>query len=156
MITITIEGNTVITATFVELASGLTIDKSATPEENLKPGDTVTYTLTLINNGEVEATGVILPDVLPAAVAFGAFVHNAGGAVEADGVITWSGDLTVGETLTIVFTATVAEEERTIKLTVVTNRVVFTSADAGGGADEASFTLEPLRAIFLPLVLRNF
>ena len=71
-------------------------------------------------------------------------------------MITWSGDLTVGETLTIVFTATVAEEERTIKLMVVTNRAVFTSANAGGGADEASFTLEPLRAIFLPLVLRNF
>lgn len=156
MITVTIEGNTVITATFVELVSGLAINKSVTPAENLKPGDTVTYTLTLINNGEVEATGVMLTDVLPSAVEFGAFVGNAGGAVEADSVIAWSGDLAVGETLTIVFTATVVEETRTIKLTVVTNRVAFTSANAGSGMDEASFTLQPLRAIFLPLVLRNF
>lgn len=156
MITVTIEGNTVITATFVELASGLTINKSVTPEADLGPGDTVTYTIALVNNGEVAAAGVRLTDTLPSDVVFGAFVENDGDAEEAGGVITWSGDLAIGETLTMVFTATVSEEAETFQLTVVTNRVVFTSENAGDGEDTADFTIEPLRAIFLPLVMRSF
>jgi len=157
VITVTITGDTVITATFLpgSLSPELVIAKSVTPEMALSPGDTVTYTITLTNNGNAVATGVMLTDHLPSLVTFSAFVENAGMAEEDESVITWSGNLAAAETFTIVFTAMVAEDS-TFVTTPIINQVVFTSEDAGDGMAEASFTIRPLRTIFLPLVVRNY
>jgi hypothetical protein len=76
-------------------------------------------------------------------------------AEEDESVITWSGNLAAAETFTIVFTAMVAEDS-TFVTTPIINQVVFTSEDAGDGMAEASFTIRPLRTIFLPLVVRNY
>ncbi len=51
------------------------------------PGATIGYTLTLTNNGNQAATGVLITDTLPADVAFVA--ASDGGFESAPGVVTW-------------------------------------------------------------------
>ncbi|MFP4346512.1 MAG: DUF11 domain-containing protein, partial [Anaerolineales bacterium] len=129
----------------------LTLTKSVTPSADLGLNDIVTYTITLSNSGNAAATGILITDTLPAGVTFDAFVENTGGAAEDAGVITWNGDLADGESLTIVFTALVADDTEDS----ITNVVEFVSENAGDGTDEATFTLKPQYMIYLPLTLRN-
>lgn len=123
----------------------------ATPDVVL-PGDTVTYTLVLHNPVGVTG-GVLLTDTLPAEVDFGGWVAQNGASV-ADDVITWSGDLEAGETLTIVFKAILHTGTALFNQTI-TNRATFTADNAGPGTDEASFTVGQVWRIFLPLTLRD-
>lgn len=113
----------------------------------------VTYTLTLHNSGSDVATGVLLTDVLPSEVDFGAWVAQ-NGADESAGVLTWSGDIAVHETVTIIFTV-IVRDDVTFNGREVVNTATFTSANAGSGSDQAGFTLYSSNYyIFLPLVMR--
>jgi uncharacterized repeat protein (TIGR01451 family) len=58
-------GTATLTPLYADLAVTKTVDK---PQPNV--GDTITYTVTLTNNGTATATGVELTDVLPANVTF--------------------------------------------------------------------------------------
>ena len=152
--TVTITGDAVVTATFI-LLPDLYVSKTVTPTADVELGDMVTYTIELVNQGDATAMGIVLTDTLPAGVLFDAFVVNAGAAEEDAGVITWSGDLAKDETLTITFTATV-EEDETLYNTTITNAVEFTSDNAGGGADEASFRVKWLYRVLLLMVMKNY
>ncbi|MHB1295830.1 MAG: InlB B-repeat-containing protein [Anaerolineae bacterium] len=151
-IALTMASNTVITATFVALPD-FVVTKAVTPEVELDLGDVVTYSIELDNNGEGSATGVVITDTLPAGVEFGAFVGNAGGAQEDGGVITWGGTVAAGETMTITFTATLAQD-RSLYATTITNRVTYDSANAGDGYSDASFEVRSVR-LFLPIIIGN-
>lgn len=81
--------------------------------------DVVTYTVTVVNRGNVDATNVELKDTLPSAISFDAFVGvPPGSAVHASNVITWNPP-TIGyvgctggscepSTFTLEYTATVS------------------------------------------------
>jgi len=152
--TVTIMGDTVVTATFVPLPD-LYVVKTVTPTTDVDLGDVVTFTIELVNSGAGAATGIVLTDTLPAGVVFDAFVTNDGAAEEDAGVISWTGVLAQGETLTITFTATV-EEDEALYNTTITNTVEFTSANGGGGSDAASFTVKRLYRVLLLMVMKNY
>ncbi len=147
-------GDTVVTATFVPLPD-LYVVKTVTPTTDVDLGDVVTFTIELVNSGAGAATGIVLTDTLPAGVVFDAFVTNDGAAEEDAGVISWTGVLAQGETLTITFTATV-EEDEALYNTTITNTVEFTSANGGGGSDAASFTVKRLYRVLLLMVMKNY
>ncbi|MBN1260862.1 MAG: DUF11 domain-containing protein, partial [Anaerolineae bacterium] len=71
----------------VESAPVLSIIKTANATY-VNPGELLTYTLTVSNTGNANASGVTISDTLPANVVF--ISADAGGAA-ADGVVTWDG-----------------------------------------------------------------
>ena len=69
------------------------------------PGDTLVYTLTVTNNGPVDATGLALESPVPASTAF---VSASDGGAESGGVVTWPAfDLTDGASVTRTLTVDV-------------------------------------------------
>ncbi len=82
----------------------LLLAKHVTPTLAVADQDTVTYTLVLSNAHTFTETGVILRDTLPTEVDFGAWIANPG-AIVANDVITWTGDLLPTTALTFTFTA---------------------------------------------------
>jgi uncharacterized repeat protein (TIGR01451 family) len=68
-------------------------------------GDTLTYTVTVNNNGNQEATGLTLTDTLPGGTTF---VSASGGGAELAGVVTWTAaSLAAGASLSRTLTVTV-------------------------------------------------
>jgi uncharacterized repeat protein (TIGR01451 family) len=120
-------------------APALTLTKQVTPTTGVDLGDVVTYTITLDNEGEALAAGVMMTDDLPAEVSFGGWVQQ-NGASEADGTLTWTGDIANSTQVVFVFTATVNADPDLYGQTI-TNTADFTSANAGTGSDDAVFAL---------------
>jgi uncharacterized repeat protein (TIGR01451 family) len=83
----------------------LALEKSVAPALVVPHHDIVTYTLSLSNTGAVSDI-VILTDTLPDGVAFGGWVDAPEGAIHHSNAITWTGTVTAGEPVTLVFTAT--------------------------------------------------
>lgn len=133
-------------------APELSITKSVTPTIGVPPGGVVTYTIELDNNGDGFAPNVILTDTLPAEVAFGDWITQ-NGATEADGEITWRGDVAAGESQTLVFTATVDDDPELYNQTIA-NAVGFTSENSGSGSDSASFIME--KRILMPTIYKMY
>ena len=115
-------------------------------------GEIVTYTFTLSNSGNGTATGVLITDVLPIAVNFGGFVQQ-NGAAYSSGAITWSGSLNANAAATVVFTATV-KNDQSLYGTNITNTVQFTSGNGGGGSANIAFAVVKRYFIYMPLIQR--
>lgn len=86
-ITATSDFNNAITATgdyttTVEAAS--IVSNLTTSPENPSPGDTITYTITMTNNGSAAGTGVTLSDLFPAGVTYVAGSIKIGGIAKTD------------------------------------------------------------------------
>ncbi|TIC85050.1 DUF11 domain-containing protein [Nocardioides sp. GY 10113] len=100
---------------FVDLPDpGLTITKSAVPSDEVLPGQTVDYTITVENTGEVDYTADNLAeftdnlsDVLDDASYNNDEAADTGTVDFANPVLSWSGELPVGETATITYSVTV-------------------------------------------------
>lgn len=95
-------------------AAEVTYAKSVSPDDTavLTPGETFTYTVTVENTGSLPMTGLSftddLGDVLDDAAYNNDLSANLGTATfNAPDEIAWEGDLAVGETATITYTATV-------------------------------------------------
>lgn len=89
-----------------EPRADLALSKTVSPAQ-AQVGDRVTYTLTLVNNGPNDATGVVLTDTLPA----GLSNINAEGAQQSGNTLTWNlGNLPSGvrRSFTVQATATQA------------------------------------------------
>jgi uncharacterized repeat protein (TIGR01451 family) len=69
-------------------SASVTIAKSATPSPTVSDGDTLTYTLTITNNGPASATNVTVTDPLPSDVTFYSATTSAGNCSEAAGTVT--------------------------------------------------------------------
>jgi uncharacterized repeat protein (TIGR01451 family) len=81
-----------------DLALTKTVDKTT-----LVPGDTLTYTLAVTNNGPLESVGAQVVDPLPAGLTF---VSSADGCVEAAGTVTCAvGTLANGDSKDFTFVA---------------------------------------------------
>ncbi len=88
--------------------SHITIDK-VVDKATAHVGDTLTYTVSAINDGGRDLSDVALHDTLPAGMTF---VSATGGGTYADGVVTWNlATMPLGQqfTYTIVATATVPD-----------------------------------------------
>ncbi|MFJ6197286.1 beta strand repeat-containing protein [Micromonospora sp. NPDC092111] len=99
------------TSTVVVLTPGLTIVAAASAPTGT-PGSTLTYTVTITNSGQIGYTAITVADDLgglvdDATYNADAVVTGGGAATYAAPVLTWTGNLAVGSTVTITFTATI-------------------------------------------------
>ena len=89
----------------------LALSKAASPNSGLEPGDTVTYTLTLSNEGSAAASGVVLIDPMPAGTSFAGNIVASLGSGSFDAVanrVTFNvGTLAPGATATSSFDVTI-------------------------------------------------
>jgi uncharacterized repeat protein (TIGR01451 family)/fimbrial isopeptide formation D2 family protein len=70
----------------------ISVTKSQPSPATVNPGGTITYTVTVTNNGPAIATNVVVTDTLPAG---STFVSATGGGTQAPvGVVTWNGTTT--------------------------------------------------------------
>lgn len=84
------------------IATDLALTKSV-DKATLVPGDTLTYTLSVTNNGPLESVGAQVVDPLPAGLTF---VSSADGCVEAAGTVTCAvGTLANGDSKEFTFVA---------------------------------------------------
>jgi uncharacterized repeat protein (TIGR01451 family) len=134
----------------VKLPSDLSVNVKVSKAANVDFGASLTYTITLTNNGTGTASGIVLTDTLPAAVTFGSFVQ-ANGATQSDGVIKWLGSLNAGASVQIVFTVTASVFPAYTGQNVA-NSVAFTTSNSGSGSDDESFTFVALNVTLLPII----
>jgi len=113
-----------------DLVPALTITKTANTPAAV-PGATVTYTITVADAGDTPYAGATVTDslsgVLPDAAYNTDAAATAGAVSYASPVLTWTGDLTVGATVTITYSVTVRDPDTGGKLMVNT----VASADPG-------------------------
>ena len=118
------------------LTPALTITQTADATTAV-PGQTVTYTVTVANTGQTPYTGAAVTDTLKDlddAVYNGDAAPTAGSVSYASPVLTWTGDLAAGATVTITFTVTVDNPDTGDKLLLTT----VASADTGSSCPPAS------------------
>jgi uncharacterized repeat protein (TIGR01451 family) len=119
--------------------------KRVTPLE-ATAGEVVTFILRLQNRGQQHAPETLLVDPIPA---YTAYVPNSARATS--GTLTdtqgvrWTGDISVGEIVTVTFQVTVTDH--------VTVNNVATVTDTYGTRYELMAQVNPAR-VYLPLVLR--
>lgn len=155
---ITTTNNTDQWVTTVISVPKLAIAKTVVPTTNVPPlGGVVLYTVVLENNGDADATGVVMTDTLPPQVDFGGWIVNEGTATLPDppgDTIVWGPwDVGTGDSYTLSFTATL-KTGSAFYGTVVRNTVEFDSDDAGTGSAYAVFTAD-YHYTYLPLVMRQ-
>jgi uncharacterized repeat protein (TIGR01451 family) len=119
-----------------------TVDKTAS-SAIVMPGDTLTYTLTLVGSGQP----MTVTDQLPTGVS--APIYYSPGLVYAPHHVSWNGQPATGESVILAYAVTVTAPSRAI----LWNQAVLTQAD--GLPDEAAVTVwvDPAR-VYLPQVLR--
>ena len=133
-------GNNTASATETPQQADLALTKSVnnpTPDV----GDTVTYTITLTNNGPDDATGVLVHDMLPAQVQFGSFR----GSRSYDPVTgIWDvGDLAVGESAVLTINAVVILPSPQANTATIVHSDQF-DPNTANNSDTAS--IDPLQA----------
>ena len=109
------------TAAVPILVPALTITKTANTTAAV-PGATVTYTITVADTGQTPYTGAIVTDSLDGVLGDAAYNNDAaatsGTVSYASPDLTWTGDLTPGDTVTITYTVTVHNPDTGGKLMV--------------------------------------
>lgn len=84
----------------------LSILKSASPEPVFS-GNTLTYTMNVMNNGPGTATGVTVTDPLPGGVIFGSASSTQGSCLQSGGIVTCNiGTISNGSSVTIIIAVT--------------------------------------------------
>ena len=95
------------TATEPAIDADLQVTKTADPASPVV-GETLTYTLAVVNNGPDDATGVVVTDTLPAEVSFVSANATPGSCGQTGGVVTCSlGNVPALGTATITIVTTV-------------------------------------------------
>jgi|GEM_PF-2037478 len=96
------------TSVTVISASNLGITKSVSPEGEVHPGDQLDYTLTLTNDGNMNAKNVTVDDAIPAgASAVGNAAASSGTVVTQDPLKVTGMEVDVGSTQTVTFSVKV-------------------------------------------------
>jgi len=127
----------------------LSIRKTVTPTDAAYHG-VVTYTVLLSNGDLVDRTDVSLTDTLPSQVDFSSWAIQPSGTDESGDEITWGGRVLAQDVITFAFIVTHTGDYGD----VVTNTAEYRHA-IGSGSASATFTVEPMNFIYLPVVLRN-
>ncbi len=111
----------------------LSIGKQVTPTLRVSRGGVVTYTIVVTNNGDLIANNVFFTDTLPALADFSAWIISPTNTIAASDVITWSGSLQSGGTITWEFTSIVTgayASSVTNTVSIAYNNVVTSSSAA--------------------------
>ncbi|MCL4296682.1 MAG: DUF11 domain-containing protein [Anaerolineae bacterium] len=97
--------------TIIDSAPNLTTSSKAVDLTTASPGELLHYTVRLVNNGNMVATGVSISDTIPAEVTFasGPFVTGGGSAsyVGPQRRVTWNGSVAPGNDIIVEYYATV-------------------------------------------------
>ncbi|MGD8977466.1 MAG: hypothetical protein PVG91_07650, partial [Gammaproteobacteria bacterium] len=98
------DSNNSDTASVTGIAADIQIEKTVTPAE-ANPGESVTFTVTVTNLGDDDATNLAITDPPPAGLVFDTVTPSVGSYAGS----TWTiGDLSVGATATLTIDATVS------------------------------------------------
>ncbi|MBL7497382.1 DUF11 domain-containing protein [Frankia sp. CNm7] len=132
-------GNPACTASVLILTPALTITR-ATSAPSAVPGATVTFTLELANTGQLPFPGAVVADSLAGVLDDATYNGDAAATAGTVGVtgpaLTWTGDLAVGATVTITYSATVdTPDSGDHLLTATASSAVAGSNCAAGGTD---------------------
>jgi len=130
---------------------GLVVTKTSDPVSGsqVAPGQTVTYTVTAHNSGNTELNPVIVTDDLSNVLAHATLVGGSLAAsiagqpanaptVSSDNVLTWTGDLPVNATVTIVYQVTVNQD--VTKDDVIANNVTGSGASPDNPGEDVPST----------------
>ncbi|WP_226668707.1 isopeptide-forming domain-containing fimbrial protein [Microbulbifer aggregans] len=130
-----LENNTNDDTTPVIAQPDYVIDKIENFEDPAHPGDTISWTIEVSNQGNQDGTGVVVTDTLPDTSLFSEFTASDGGVIDLNaGTVTWDiGDLAAGESLTLTLTAVVSDSVPT-EIPTQTNTVVVDD-DGSNGED---------------------
>ena len=122
----------------------LAITKSDDVEDAVVTGDSITYTLTVKNEGPSDATGVVVTDTLPEGLTF---ISSADGCTAVDHEITCDiGELAAGATTTLTFVVSV--DDTVADNTTLTNVATVSGNEADPDTDNN--TDDETTLIFLP------
>ena len=126
---------------------GFSTKTSSVP--TVEPLESLTYTITLRNNGVVDVPGVRLTDTLPISLTYlvGSLAATSGAAEYADGMITWAGTVSAGLGVSVTFGADVGSE-----CGVIQNQAIISG---GGEIFTRTATVHVVTRIYLPLVLKG-
>lgn len=104
-------GNNVDTdVTFIGATPDLKIQKTDSDAEDVRPGETVWYTITYSNQGDQEATGIVITEMSPEGSVFNPSESTLGWTDQGDGTWTFHvGSLPTGSGGSITFAVTVNE-----------------------------------------------
>ncbi|MEM4531104.1 MAG: DUF11 domain-containing protein, partial [Thermofilaceae archaeon] len=98
------KNNSATATTTVDIVADLAVTKTVSPSV-ARPGDTITYTVTVKNSGPSDAPNVVLTETYPAGFTFGSATPNP----DSGTYNKWTlGKLAVGQSKTITITGTVA------------------------------------------------
>lgn len=127
----------------------LSLTKSGAPDP-VPPGATLTYTLTVANNGPDTATGVTLTDILPSSVTF---ISASAGCSEAGSVVTCDlGSLASGSDATVVIAVTTPSD---IGMLSNTATVTANEEDPDPGNNSAVATTTVGYRLYLATILKQ-
>jgi len=116
----------------------LSINKSGAPEP-VNQGDTLTYTLTVANNGPASADNVVVTDPLPSAVAYQSSSATQGACSQASGTVTCNiGTMSNGQIVTITISVT-ATTFSASSYAVNTATVSSTTSDPDAANNSSTF-----------------
>lgn len=91
----------------LEVGPALGIVKTNSPTGEVQNGDTITYTLAIVNESKVAATGVVVTDPVPTGTSYDS-CSGGNSCSQASGVVTWQlGSLGAKETKYVSMTVTV-------------------------------------------------
>ena len=116
----------------------LSINKSGAPEP-VNQGDTLTYTLTVANNGPASANNVVVTDPLPSAVTYQSSSATQGTCSQAGGTVTCNiGTMSNGQIVTITISVT-ATTFNASSFAVNTATVSSTTSDPDPSNNSSTF-----------------
>ncbi len=145
-------GSAVLRTTVAAQPVVFSLTKTASPADYVLPGDKITYTVTLANNGN-DPIAIVLTDPIPAETTYVAGSVNGAALQDPPGAIIWSGELAKGAQHTLTFQVTV--NAGLARGTLITNTVTAVVNDTPYTAQATVMVGRPLQYIYLPLVLRN-
>jgi uncharacterized repeat protein (TIGR01451 family) len=123
----------------VTVPTNLSLTK--TTSDLVTTGQNLTYTLTVVNHGPADATGVTVVDTLPAGVTFVSAAASQGNCAEVSGVVTCNlGTLANGANATVTIVVAATLEGTIINTATVTSDA--TDPDPTNNSDDAQTTVQ--------------
>jgi uncharacterized repeat protein (TIGR01451 family) len=122
-------------------AAPILVVAKAVDKTTADPGAKVTYTLTVHNTGNADATGVTVTDNINSLLAHATYNADASPATSSysAGVLTWSGQaIAAGVTKTYTFSVTLASSGWPVGTTDLPNTVVVANSNCAAGSDDAA------------------
>jgi uncharacterized repeat protein (TIGR01451 family) len=133
-------------ATVTPVATDLNVTKTV-DDDSPDQGDNITFTITVNNTSAVNATNVVLTDLLPAGLAFVSANASQGSYVAGTGLWT-IGTVNANSSVTLTVVATVTNKATKVNTAQITSLDQFDSDSTPGNSvagedDQASVTIEP-------------